>query len=321
MLDRIRKIIITKSNIYIYDDFKGGGIVIFDSDGNYIKRIPNGRGPGELFKLYDIAFDKKRNEFIAYQHSYFSFFAPDGQYIRQQKLPLIVYEVAVIPEGYVFKTINGQTNNHLGPWKNSGLLITDKKFKLISVGLPWQDSQVNLEGYNYLYNNSSLYITEKFKDTIYQYVSKDNVLKAKYIFDYSRKKIPERYLKGSSEQFKNAILQNDVYFYLGEYLDSQSHHVFFINSWFNESQLIVYRDKNSGNMKGGTRPYYNLNEIPPIAFPKTTFGDYLVSRYYPGKKDLFTSNSSIISDDDKLKVKGLTENDNPVLVFFKLKSF
>ena len=74
LLDDFRKVVITPSHIYVHDDFKGGGIVIFDKEGNFIKRISNGRGPGELVRLYDIDFDEKNNELVVYQHSFLLFF-------------------------------------------------------------------------------------------------------------------------------------------------------------------------------------------------------------------------------------------------------
>ncbi len=83
LLDEIRKVIITDSFIYIFDDFQGGGIVVFEKDGKFIKRIPNGRGPGELIRLYDIAFDSHNDRLIAYQHSYLLYFNALGEFIKQ----------------------------------------------------------------------------------------------------------------------------------------------------------------------------------------------------------------------------------------------
>ena len=48
LVSSIYKIIVTGSNIYIYDKFKGGGIIIFDKGGKFVKRIPYGQGPGEI---------------------------------------------------------------------------------------------------------------------------------------------------------------------------------------------------------------------------------------------------------------------------------
>ncbi len=322
LLDAIYKVIVTDSNIFIHDKFKGGGIVIFDNSGKFIRRIPNGKGPGELIRLYDIDFDKEKNELIAYQHSFLHYYTPSGQFIRMKRLPFGFYNFTVIPEGYVFKTLDREGNKHLGSLKDFTLFITDKNFKIKSAGLPFPPSKVNYGGYNYLYNNNNtLYVTQRYSDTIYQYKSTTNQLKARYILDYSKKKLPERYLQGAMDEFRNATIQNDYYYYLGEYLDTESQHVFFLRNQHTGSRPVVYRDKMSGNLIGGTNVCFDLNEIPPIAFPKAVFRNYLISWYLPQKNDLFSYNSSIITEEDKLRIKGLTENDNPVLVFYKLKKF
>ena len=56
------------------DRFKGGGIIIFDHKGNFLKRISSGQGPGELNRLYDIDYNEEDSTLIAYQHSSFLFF-------------------------------------------------------------------------------------------------------------------------------------------------------------------------------------------------------------------------------------------------------
>lgn len=321
LLDNILKILVTDSNIYIYDRFKGGGIVIFNDKGKFVKRIPHGQGPGELFRLYDIDFDKERGELIAYQHPFLLFFSPSGEFIRQVRLPFGFYNFAVIPNGYVFKTLDRKGNEHLGLLKNFTLLVTDKNFKLKSAGLPCSPSDVNLGGYDYLYNNTTLHITQKYTDTIYQYIGAADLLKAQYSLNYSKKKLPERYLQGTRDEFRSAIRQNDFYFYLGEFVDTDSHNAFFLENWHIGLQTVIYRDKISGNTRGGTNADLNLNEIPPIGFPKATSGEYFISYHFPNNNDTLLSNSSIISNEDKLKILDLTEDDNPILVFFKLKSF
>ena len=324
LLDDFRKVIITLSHIYIHDDFKGGGIAIFDKEGNFIKRISNGRGPGELVRLYDIDFDKKNNELVAYQHSFLLFFTPSGEFIRQQRLPFVFFNFAVTPEGYVFKTLDREGNEHLEDLSDNTLLITDKKFEVKSVGLPRIPNKINYGGHSYLYKNGNrLYLTDRFHDVIYQYILPNNQLRADYKLDFRKKKLPEHYLKGSREKFDNALKKNDYYFYLGKYLDNKSHHVFFLGNWYKGLETVVYRDKYSGKLIGGTNADFNWNETPGTAFPRWVSGEYFISTYLPtsDENDLFTSNSTIISTEDKARAKGLDENSNPVLVLFKLKHF
>ena len=37
LVDNIYKVIVTDSMIYIFDDYKGGGLVLFNSNGKFIK--------------------------------------------------------------------------------------------------------------------------------------------------------------------------------------------------------------------------------------------------------------------------------------------
>ncbi|WP_147679230.1 6-bladed beta-propeller [Algibacter pacificus] len=321
LLDDIMKVIVTDSCIYIYDDYKAGGVVIFNKKGKFIKRIDNGKGPGELFRLYDIDFDNTNDQLIAYQHPYLTFYTSLGKFTKQKKLPLGAYNFLTIPKGYIFKTLDNQGNNHLGDLQNYTLLITDKNFKLKSVGMPKPENNLNYGGYNYLYNNISLSITERFSDTIYNYEKSLNKLKANYVLDYNTKKLPEQFTKNGFKKFEKAIKNNDYYFYLGEYLETNSCQTFFLENWYKGVKTAIYRDKSSGKLLGGTNFLFSPNEIPSIGFPRWTSGEYFVSLYFPNEKDLFISKSTLISDEDKLKLKNLTGNSNPVLVLFKLNSF
>ena len=326
LLDDFRKVVITPSHIYIHDDFKGGGIVVFDNEGNFIKRISNGRGPGELIRLYDIDFDEKNNELVVYQHSYLLFFTPSGEYIRQQRLPIGFDNLAVTPEGYAFKTLGRQGNLHLNRFKDFTLIITDKQFKIKAVGIPKPYNLVKYSWLNYLCKNKDLYVSHRFTDTIYQYASLDNQLKARYLLDYTKKRLPDKYTIGDRNKFKNFINRNDYFFNLGKYLDAGSHHVFFLDNyyWQGGLQVVIYRDKYSGKLIGGTNADFNPTEMPRMAFPNWgVSGEYFISTYLPtsDENDILNSNSTIISTEDKARAKGLDENSNPVLVLFKLKHF
>jgi hypothetical protein len=128
------------------------------------------------------------------------------------RLPFGFYNFTVIPDGYVFKTLDKQGNGHLGQLEDYTLLVTDKNFKMKSVAMPVLPSDVNYGGYNYLYKNSNtINVTQKFTDTIYQYISEANRLKAKYALDYGKKKLPKHYLQGSFDEFEKAVRQNDYY--------------------------------------------------------------------------------------------------------------
>jgi len=323
LVSDIYKVIVTDSSIYIMDNYKGAGLIIFDSKGKFIKRIKQGQGPQELLRLYDIAFDPANNELIAYQHSFLVYFTANGEFIRKKRLPFGFYNFAVMSNGYIYKVLE-QQNNHLEKFNPFSLLVSDTSFSIKYAALPKKESDVNLVGYNYLYpcNDSSITVTQHYNDTIYSYnILNNNILKAKYVMNYSNKKLPDEYLEGSMQQFDDATKNNDYYYYLGKYFETDNHNIIFIENNM-RGQTVIYRDKKSGNTVGGNNAIYNIDEIPPVAFPVSVFGNYFVSSVLPDNNMYnLLSNSSVILDEDKLKLRGLSEDDNPVLVLYTLKEF
>ncbi len=60
-----------------------------------------------------------------------------------------------------------------------------------------------------------------------------------------------------------------------------------------------------------------MRRLPFYLFATSVFNDYFVTVMQPEKGMHFTS--SAISEADNKKLEGLTEEDNPVLVFYKFK--
>lgn len=323
LLAAIHKIIITDSNIYIQDRYKGGGIVIFNQDGKFIKRISHGHGPGEISRLQEITYDPYGKKLIVYTNPFLITYTSNGELLEQIKIPFAAYNIAALPNGYIFKTLDEPNNVHLGKWKDCTLLITDDKLALTSAAFPVPSCPVNYGGYHYLYpNDDAVNVTMNFGDTIYEYKVASKELKIKYILDYNEKKLPDSYLKEKSKEFHSVLAENDYYFYLGEYLETESNNAFFLENKYIGRQTIVYRDKRTGNLIGGTYGLFHVdNEIPPIGLPRATVGEYFVSIHQPNGKGASLANSSILSSEDKLKIKDLNEDDNPVLVLYRLKEF
>ncbi|MFJ1492216.1 6-bladed beta-propeller [Capnocytophaga canis] len=324
LIGGIYKIITTEEYIYIMDKFKGRNIIIFDKSGKFIKRFSHGQGPGELSRLYDVDYDFKNDELVAFQHSFLLFFDKQGKFLRQERLPLGFNNLIVTDDGYIFKTLSQQGGNtHLEEKEKYTLLVTDKKFELNFVSLPVDQETRALSAYTYLHKNDNLFkITGEFTDSIYSYEPKTNKLTTEFVLDYDRK-LPLKYVYGKTfEEFDRITQNNNYYFNIGDYFETFSQNIFFLENYYIGSQTVIYRDKKTGNMVGGTDANYDPKEIPPIAFPKAVYKDYFVSTYIPGSKDYdFLKDSKIISAEDKEKIKLLEDDDNPVLVYFKLREF
>lgn len=320
LIGSINKVLVTASYIYVYDRYKDGGLVVFDGEGKFIRRIPNGQGPGELSRLYDIDFDEGNNQLIAYEHSFLSFYHPDGTFIRQERLPFGFYNIVSIPEGYLMFA-NSSGNEHMRGFQDYNLWVTDKAYRVKAVALPNRYNRIKYSAYRYIYKNKELMVTQKFNDTIYRYDAKRHQLRARYVLDFQDKKLPERYLKGSYKEFKHFAENNDFFFFIGYYLDIDRFQMITIENRYRNLRSIIYRDKMSGHLTGGTSGGFRIEDMPAIAFPQSTYRDEFISWYIPEKSFPFNTQSTMISESDKAKVSDLTNEDNPVLVFFRLKDF
>ncbi|WP_279105048.1 6-bladed beta-propeller [Bacteroides acidifaciens] len=326
LISDIYKIVLTDSMIYVFDDFKGGGIVIFNREGKFIRRIKHGEGPGELYRLNDISYDKENKELLAYQPPFLQFYTSTGNYLRQMRLPFGFYNFSVIPEGYMFKTFDSSGNEHLGSRRDNTLLITDKNFKLKCAGIRSSTTNICYGGYSYLYLNGAVtMITHNYNDTIYCYENETGKFEAAYVMDYHDKKIPDEqlksYLQMNRRDFFKALSQNNNYYFIGEYLENNTHQVFFLRNDYSGLQTVVYRDKKTEKLIGGTNADVSLTEIPAVAFPKTAYGDWFISVHYPNANDHLLLKSSILTKEDKQTILNLKEDDNPILVFYQLDNY
>ena len=317
-LGQIRKVVTTAEHIYIMDDLDEWGIAIFTRQGKFVKRIPNGKKPEQLYRLYDIDFNTQTNELIAYKHSFLLIFDKEGNFLRFKYLPIGFLNMAATPDGYVLKSLVGQ-NINLGDKSNYRLQFINKDLKLNAVALPDKESKA-FSAKSYLYRVADLVkITAEISDTIYQYNPKDNKLAAEFILDYDHK-LPRSYIYGKEfSVFENAIRNHNYNYCIGDYIETTYHNVFFISN--KTANVVVYRDKHSGNMVGGGIAQ-SKQGLPFLAFPDSFYDDQLIKYYYPGENDYeVLKEMPFLSEANKKKSESFKKGDNPILIYYTLNKF
>lgn len=325
LIAEINHLLVTDSNIYIADRYRGGSVLIFDRAGKFIKRIEKGQGPAELLNLKDIDFDKKNRELVVYHWKILSFYTPEGEYKRRERIPFNAFNFSITPEGYLFRAENGVDNTHLGYSENYELLMTDKNFKLKSVGIPYLYSKELYYGrQDYIQaTDQSINFAFNFNDTVYQYVNNKEI-KAKYRLDFSSKRFPENLLKRlSTTDFFQSAKSNDCYYFMGDYIENDNHEFFQLENEYIKRGTSIFRDKKSGNILVGTTLNY-FQIAPVIKTPKASKDSLFISYFQPQDIDKFKSllpECRMLTPEDKIKLEQLKEDDNPVLIFYKLKSF
>ena len=317
-LGQIRKVVTTAEHIYIMDDLDEWGIAIFTRQGQFVKRIPNGKKPEQLYRLYDIDFNTQTKELIAYKHSFLLIFDKEGNFLRFKYLPIGFLNMAATPDGYVLKSLVGQ-NTNLGDKSNYRLQFINKDLKLNAVALPDKQSKA-FSAKSYLYRVADLVkITAEISDTIYQYNPKDNKLAAEFILDYDHK-LPRSYIYGKDfSVFEEAVRNHNYNYCIGDYIETTYHNVFFISN--KTANVVVYRDKHSGNMVGGGIAQ-SKQGLPFLAFPDTFYDDQLIKYYYPGENDYeVLKEMPFLSEANKKKSESFKKGDNPILIYYTLNKF
>lgn len=317
-LGQIRKVVTTAEHIYIMDDLDEWGIAIFTRQGKFVKRIPNGKKPEQLYCLYDIDFNTQTNELIAYKHSFLLIFDKEGNFLRFKYLPIGFLNMAATPDGYVLKSLVGQ-NINLGDKSNYRLQFINKDLKLNAVALPDKESKA-FSAKSYLYRVADLVkITAEISDTIYQYNPKDNKLAAEFILDYDHK-LPRSYIYDKEfSVFENAIRNHNYNYCIGDYIETTYHNVFFISN--KTGNIVVYRDKHSGNMVGGSIAQ-SKQGLPFLAFPDSFYDDQLIKYYYPRENDYeVLKEMPFLSEENKKKSESFKKGDNPILIYYTLNKF
>ena len=317
-LGQIRKVVTTAEHIYIMDDLDEWGIAIFTRQGQFVKRIPNGKKPEQLYRLYDIDFNTQTNELIAYKHSFLLIFDKEGNFLRFKYLPIGFLNMAATPDGYVLKSLVGQ-NTNLGDKSNYRLQFINKDLKLNAVALPDKQSKA-FSAKSYLYRVADLVkITAEISDTIYQYNPKDNKLAAEFILDYDHK-LPRSYIYGKDfSVFEEAVRNHNYNYCIGDYIETTYHNVFFISN--KTANVVVYRDKHSGNMVGGSIAQ-SKQGLPFLAFPDSFYDDQLIKYYYPGENDYeVLKEMPFLSEANKKKSESFKKGDNPILIYYTLNKF
>jgi hypothetical protein len=305
----ILKMEITDERIYISDIYQSMGLIIFDQNGKFIKRLPQGNGPGEIVRMIDFTFDKFANQLIVYGSPFVYLFDEDGNYIDVKITSFSADVISATSDEYLFGKIPGYENSEIEDNDDYSVIVTDKNLKIKSlmchyisnrpVGLTIDDI------------NNKLYISVPDGDTIYYYDNHN--LTSQYVLNYSEHKvIPTEPVDYSKPM--------DGFTYDGSYLETEHHQV--IDFTKGRYGYVLFRNKENGHIIGGDVCRRITEEEISIQNPATTFHNQYVSSNSPYNYPKGSLKSDkYISEADRLKLEALEDDDNPFLVFYTLKDF
>jgi hypothetical protein len=324
IIGAIDKLIYADHHVFILDQ-TGDNVLIFSDDGTFIKTIPTGQGPEDIYRPIDIAIDEDQDHLIVYNRWRLSFYDYRGNFVKREWVPFNFCNFRVLPNGYLFVIIQHQ-NIHMEKSSEMQVLITDKNFRIISARFPYHYS----ESLNYVTKDFTSSLEErvnfafKFSDKVYQYLDPLSVWE-KYRLDFSEKGVPDRYLEMSWEEVYKTLKSTDYYYFMGDYTENDTHECFqILNDSKRSFRTLIFRDKASGKLAGGNVISDNsrilLFSAPFTAYKDVFIGAFdayhvyrMLSKLKKDKKNqtLFNRLNDLFGH--------LGEDANPILIKYKLK--
>ena len=188
----IDKIICDDSLLYILDRYIAKEVFIFTKNGRFVNKISRqGHGKYEYTQLWDIFFDKDKNELCLlsdYDQKIISF-TPDGKKVLgESKLPKAFCYMLPINDGY----IGYMQNNAQNPSMPYNIWTMDKSFNLMD-GFVRIAPQLECHGQSEVRALSAykdvVYFKPEFDNNIYQI--KDGKISLRYILNFGSKTVPD----------------------------------------------------------------------------------------------------------------------------------
>jgi hypothetical protein len=327
VIGAIDKVEIFEEKIYIMD-MQTSSLFVFDINGKYLFKIHNiGQGPQDYIHLDFFDIDKKNRHLVLTDlMAYWIIrFDMDGNFISKQKIPFWIEGITPLVGGYCFYA--NFRNNREKFEQEYNLILLDSTLSIQKEYLPYNSTVYDNPrlkhgryGIFYYYNDSCRFYSTQLS-TLYSISMNDVAIKfkfdfGKYTFDYNMmfdKDNLQKYLKNGAFYQISTITENDDYLNFNFYSPA------------NPMSLVGYYSKQTGNIFYS--PGYSVGTDYFFGMPIGAFDSWFISEIdapsiIKRKKEIERLGIEITNNwmAEKEKIANqITEEDNPVLVLYKLK--
>lgn len=321
LLGNIRRVLVTNDRIFIRDDYQRTGVAVFDNGGHYIKRLTKGNGPGEINVVNDIQYDRYKEELLILSPKLLMKFDKDGNYKETIQLDFPCGSIIGCTENsYVFsKVFDDHSDKPV--FDNYSLIVSNKNLEPTQLLLPYSKvSAIMMTNNSGLDFESNIIVRQSFSDSIF--ILKNDSLFTYKTIDISSKKFDLNQFDSFEDFMDNAYKQDNSngIMFDGHYYENSTHIIFGMVS---KSTLFpIYINKSNLHSVYGLNCRIDIDCGVPIGVPKGIYNDYFFELVCPFayNYDAITSNKYISAHDLEI-LKHVKEEDNPFIMFYKLKDF
>lgn len=308
---------IGNGHIYILDRYKGGSVVIFKTDGSFVKRLPFGDGPEDINKALDITFDSVKNELIVYTGDFFiKKYTTKGDFISSYSTKYIIHDMLPLKSGNGYIAVQKEIGNDSQLFS---VIWTDTCF------VPQRVKNLMLRTYNIsephflTYDKTGNINLSRFMDNnIYSIDDNAIKLKQRIVFNDCELNLPKVVNPVNYEELESAMI-NDKYLYTGKFCETNNYEFYTFKSK-NDFRCILYRNKKNGKVLGPIKITADASLIECPSIYAHSYGDYFIAvEYHSDDFMQYAANSKVFSKAQMDLLRTSTVDDNPLIIMYKLK--
>jgi hypothetical protein len=311
----VAKIQYFNDRVYILNNnrFQSPGLLMFDSNGRFLKKTTNGKGPGEMIEPYAFFIDQDGSKILLWDQGLDAFhvFDLDLKYIRTDKYPgifvsdfyqlgkdsLLVYHQAYLGEtNGVFKCATYSV--YSGGFKNEKHLDISLYGRHPGYGLTSPFSQTG----------SDLFFISPLSYNIYRYDNGRAL--AAYAIDFGNAAVPQKeldLLRTESEMYP--LFRGDKIFMLRGILFTRNY--LGISTYYKKKSVEFFQSRKSKVVYRLT-DCFDAGILPECKVYGVTEDETFYALADPEQMIRYQEKTG------KMKDVVISENDNPYLILFKL---
>lgn len=330
IVGRIDQLLFADDKIIVFDRYKAKAIFVFDKNGKFLNRIGMlGHGPREYVEPSYIALMPGKEQVAVFDLSpkKVKIYNLDGKFIRSEDIPIYIFSAEYLTDQIKVGATIGRRYFYTPEYERASLFLFNKNWEVTSTGFqdPFQESLTFISTNNLKKFGDRVYFTPAYEDRIYR-VYPDSV-QLLYQLDLGEQAlpVPEKYQITDSKVFGKLLERSTTF--SGEFVDLKDWTMLKVT--VNTLVQTCFFDKTKDSVFNLSNHIYN----PLENYFHTA--DY----YYDDSCIVSSVNASTIAtlipwmqqfakaipqskQTEQIieELSTVTENDNPVLFFFTLKS-
>lgn len=325
MSDWLGEIEIHNHRIYIRDGQKNQ-VYVFDINGDFLHSIdPSGDGPGEFSRAGSIAVDPYKNQLAIHDDrlSKVLYYTLEGRFLSEQKVGFRFLDFAFVNDSVVAVDLNKTDNHHLPEISNNQVVLVDTTWKVLAKGGGYnaeEEQRLFFTGGVFSRSSDQLLYLQPFTSDVYKFET--GGLAPYCRIDFGNRNLPEdaNFKFTSIKEFGREHLNYSYIVANGHFLQD----VTYFEHLYGEMKTAHYfRSNTTGNIYHGSVS----NDLSELGFfqVSTSIPEENVLISYISSEEIYAKRRTMLADARGSKalrdlVTNTESTDNPVLIFYKLKT-